>query len=316
MVRSILRRSCYNSERSMNKVLAIIFSFLLLWLPFQIEARDNPFISKKAPQKEVRLPTVASKVLAKIAVWQQKLNTKLTEQVKRLQTDSSWEALWPLIVVAFFYGIVHAAGPGHGKVVVFSYFMSQRSTIRKSIFLGNLISFCHAVSGVIIVLALYFVIKAAYLSSFEAISQKIKLASYSLVVGIGLVLFFKSLFNIKKKPPSPPERDNPTRFSDHKGLLPLALAVGMVPCPGVVIIMLFALSFNLLAAGLMMSFIMALGMAATISFAGLLSILGQEGLLRGLSRKEKAQHVVQEGLTLFGSLLISGFGAVLLIGSL
>jgi ABC-type nickel/cobalt efflux system permease component RcnA len=80
--------------------------------------------------------------------------------------------------------------------------------------------------------------------------------------------------------------------------------------------MLFALSFNLLATGLMMSFIMALGMAATISFAGLLSILGQEGLLRGLSRKERAQHLVQEGFTLFGSLLIIGFGAALLAGSL
>jgi ABC-type nickel/cobalt efflux system permease component RcnA len=66
----------------------------------------------------------------------------------------------------------------------------------------------------------------------------------------------------------------------------------------------------------MMSFIMALGMAATISFAGLLSILGQEGLLKGLARKERAQHLAQTGLTLLGSLLIIGFGTTLLIGSL
>jgi ABC-type nickel/cobalt efflux system permease component RcnA len=218
--------------------------------------------------------------------------------------------------VAFFYGIVHAAGPGHGKVVVFSYFMSQRASIRKGILLGNLISFCHAVSGVIIVVTLYFVIKAAYLSSFETISQNIKLASYSLVLGIGLVLFVKSLSNIKKRAPLPPEQGNPTRPSDHKGLLPLALAVGMVPCPGVVIIMLFALSFNLLAIGLMMSFIMALGMAATISFAGLLSILGQEGLLKALSGNERARRLVQEVLTIFGSLLVIGLGTLLLSGAL
>ena len=300
----------------MNKILTIIFAGLLLFLPFQTEARDNPFISKKAPKKEVRLPTMASKVLAKIAVWQQKLNTKLTEQIKRLKTDRSWGALWPLIVTALFYGVVHAAGPGHGKVVVFSYFISRRSSIKKGILLGNLISSFHAVSGVVIVLILYFVIKTAYLSSFETISEKVKLVSYSLIVVIGLVLFLNSLFNIKKSPSHIPEKDAPIKSSDHKGVLQIALAVGMVPCPGVVIIMLFALSFNLLATGLMMSFIMALGMAATISLAGLLSILGQEGLLKGLSRKERAQHLVQKGFTLFGSLLIVGFGAVLLIGVL
>ena len=65
--------------------------------------------------------------------------------------------------------------------------------------------------------------------------------------------------------------------SDNKCVIPLALAVGMVPCPGIVIIMLFALSFDLLWTGIMISFIMALGMAAAISFAGLLSIFGHEG---------------------------------------
>jgi ABC-type nickel/cobalt efflux system permease component RcnA len=300
----------------MNRILTVILALLLLCPPFQTEARDNPFISKKAPKKEVRLPTIASKVLAKIAVWQQKLNTKLTEQVRRLKTDRSWGALWPLIVMAFFHGIVHAAGPGHGKVVVFSYFMSRRSSIKKGFLLGNLISFCHAVSGVIIVLILYFVIKTAYLSSFETISEKIKLVSYSLVVLIGLVLLFNSLFHIKKRPSRLPEEASPATASDHKGALQLALAVGMVPCPGVVIIMLFALSFNLPATGLMMSLIMALGMAATISFAGLLSILGQEGLLKGLSKKERAQYGVQKGLAIFGSLLIIGFGSVLWVGAL
>lgn len=57
---------------------------------------------------------------------------------------------------------------------------------------------------------------------------------------------------------------------------------------------------------------MALGMAATISLAGVLTILGKEGLLRSLSRKERAQHMVQKSLSLFGSLLIIAFGAMLL----
>ena len=300
----------------MNKPLTIIITLLVLWLPFQTEARDNPFISKKAPQKEIRLPTVASKVFAKIMFWQQKLNNELTRLVKQLKTDRSWKAFWPLIAVSFFYGVVHAAGPGHGKVVVFSYFISRRSSIKKGLFLGNLISLFHALSGVVIVLTLYFIIKTAYLASFEALSQKIKLVSYSLVVAIGLALLLSSIFNMPNRGSHDPEEDTSGTLPDRKGVLPLALAVGMVPCPGVVIIMLFALSFDLLVIGLLMSFIMALGMAATISSAGLLSILGQEGLLKGFSRKERAQHLVQKILTIFGSVLIIGFGGILLIGAL
>jgi len=61
---------------------------------------------------------------------------------------------------------------------------------------------------------------------------------------------------------------------------------------------------------------MALGMAVTISIAGLMSILGQEGLLKSFSRNQKAQNLIQKGLTVFGSLLIIGFGSILLIGTL
>lgn len=290
----------------------VILIGLFLLQPHQSDARDNPFISKKATKKEIKLPSVASQVFAKIALWQHQLNTKLTETVKQFKANRSWATLFPLILVSFLYGVIHAAGPGHGKVVVFSYFVSRRSTVKKGMLLGNLISLFHAVSGVVIVLTLYFIIKAAYLSSFEAISQKIKLISYSLVVLIGLVLLFNTIFNISNQLPRNPEEDVPFKSPDRKGVLPLALAVGMVPCPGVVIIMLFALSFNLLAIGLMLSFIMASGMAATISSAGLLSILGQEGLLKGFSQRERAQHLAQKVLTIIGSLLIIGFGTMLL----
>ena len=300
----------------MSKLLIILFCFILLLYPLKSEARDNPFISKQASKKEVKLPTFASTVFAEIAFWQHKLNSELTKLVKRLKENRSWEALSSLILVSFLYGIIHAAGPGHGKVVVFSYFISRRSTVKKGILLGNLISLFHAISGVMVVLTLYFIVNTAYLASFEATSQKIKLASYTLVILIGLALLIRGLLDAKKGSVYDLHGNGSVTSSDRKGILPLALAVGMVPCPGVVIIMLFSLSLNLLAIGLMMSFTMALGMATTISLAGILSILGQEGLLRGFSRSEKAQNIIQKGLTILGSLLIICFGGILLLGAI
>lgn len=296
----------------------IILILMFLFSSVLIEARDNPFVNKK-PEKEeiIKLPSVASGVIGKIMLWQQQLNKKLTAQVKRIKDERSLTALLPLIVISFLYGVLHAAGPGHGKVVVFSYFISRKAKIKKGIVLGNMISLFHAVSGIIIVLALYFIIKVSYLSSFESISQKIKIISYGMILAIGIIMFINSFFNLTNRLfPGPGNQETHNDSEMNRSVLPLALAVGIVPCPGVVIIMLFALSFNLLAVGLAMSLLMAAGMAITITLAGIISILGRKGMLKGLTRKEKTRDLFQKGLTAFGSLLIILFGGTLLWGAL
>ena len=302
----------------MNKLILITVLLLLFSITLQSGARDNPFIAKK-PEKDnsIKLPAVATKIIGKIMMWQQELNTKLTEHVKILKDNKSLKNLLPLILISFLYGVVHAAGPGHGKVVVFSYFISQRANIKKGMFLGFLISIFHAVSGILIVLSIYYIIKTTYLASFENISRDIKIISYGLVLLLGIFLFINSLFNITDRLFNKNNKDTDTESDvKNKSLLPIALAVGIVPCPGVVIIMLFALSFNMLAIGLGMSFLMAMGMAVTIMIAGLISIFGRAGLVKSTTGRQRVQRYIQKGLTVLGSLLITLFGGTLLLGAL
>ncbi len=298
----------------MNKALRILLIFLLFSY-ISAEAGDNPFIDKKPEKEGIRLPSITSSVLGEILIWQRQLNTKLTEQVKKIRNDRSWKTLLPLIYFSFFYGILHAAGPGHGKVVVFSYFISRKSNVKKGVLLGGLISLFHAVSGIVIVLTLYFIIKAAYLSSFETISQKIKIISYGLILAVGIILLINSIFDFTKRLyPGTGNKRTLKGLPVSRGVLPIALAVGIVPCSGVVIIMLFALSFNLLIIGLIMSLLMALGMATTITLSGIISIFGREGILMGFTRRKRARLLFQKGLTIFGSLLIIFLGVMLLAG--
>ena len=302
----------------MNKLLFITIILFLSLITLQSGARDNPFIAKK-PEKSssIKLPAVATKIIGKIMLWQQELNTRLTERVKILKEDKSFNNLLPLILISFLYGIAHAAGPGHGKVVVFSYFISQRANIKKGMLLGFLISVFHAVSGIVIVLSLYYIIRTTYLASFENISRHIKIISYGLVFLVGLFLFINSLFNITDRLFKNNKKNTGTESNvENKNLLPIALAVGIVPCPGVVIIMLFALSFNLLTIGLGMSLLMALGMAVTIMIAGLISILGRAGLVKSTTGRQRVQRYIKKGLTVLGSLLITLFGGTLLLGAL
>ena len=297
----------------MGKTFLLLFGISLLLFPVTSLATDNPFLSKEPPKKVTKPPSCLSKIYGKISVWQHQLNKKFARLSREIKTSNSKKPLIALILICFFYGIIHAAGPGHGKAVTFSYFLSRREHIKKGILLGNLISFFHALSAVVIVVTIYFILKQSCLASFENLSQKIKLISYSLITLIGAVLLIKTILDLGKDNPHGEKKDLSTHSLDHKSILPVALAVGMVPCPGVVIIMLFSLSLDMLGIGLVSSVFMALGMAFTISLAGVLSIVAKEGVLRALSPRKKARLLVQKGLATCGPLLILFFGIFLLI---
>ena len=51
----------------------------------------------------------------------------------------------------------------------------------------------------------------------------------------------------------------------RKGVLPWAVAVGLVPCPAVVMVMLFCLSMDVVILGLLLAVCISIGMATTIS---------------------------------------------------
>src|SRR6218665_591208 len=51
-----------------------------------------------------------------------------------LRTD--WTAFWVLGGLSFLYGIFHAAGPGHGKVVIGSYMLANERQMRRGILLS------------------------------------------------------------------------------------------------------------------------------------------------------------------------------------
>ena len=133
---------------------------------------------------------------------------------------------------------------------------------------------------------------------------------------VGMALLIKSLIDLKKNRLGRESSDAAAITTGNKGLFPVALAIGMVPCPGVVIIMLFTLSQNLPTTGLLLSFFMALGMSITIAAAGMLSIFAREGMFKALAEKNKARLFIQKALTILGALLICLFDMVLLFGAI
>jgi ABC-type nickel/cobalt efflux system permease component RcnA len=98
-------------------------------------------------------------------------------------------------------------------------------------------------------------------------------------------------------------------------ILPI-IAVGMIPCPGAVIILLFSISMDVLKIGIILALIMALGMAVTISSVGVLTIIVKQGVLKFVSGRNRVGDIFQAATGIIGSLLILLLGAFLFIGSI
>ena len=93
------------------------------------------------------------------------------------------------------------------------------------------------------------------------------------------------------------------------------LSVGIRPCTGALVVLVFALSQGIFWAGVASTFVMALGTAMTVAALAALTV-GAKGLARRLVRGDgRRAALVVLGLELAAALLITALGAVLFVGT-
>ena len=105
----------------------------------------------------------------------------ISAAVRASTTNGS--ALWLLMGLSFLYGVLHAAGPGHGKAVLASYMVANEKALRRGIALSFLAALLQAgvAIALVSVLSLVFHVTAVGMRNGAAIVEK---ASY---VGIALL---------------------------------------------------------------------------------------------------------------------------------
>ncbi|HMF26366.1 MAG TPA: sulfite exporter TauE/SafE family protein [Pseudolabrys sp.] len=102
--------------------------------------------------------------------------------------------------------------------------------------------------------------------------------------------------------------------SDNTNGLTLAFATGLVPCPLTTFIMVYAVSNGAIAAGLILSGSMALGMVTTIAAFAVAAVLFRDRFFRLLALTAGVRERVGQALELIGATAIVGLGLSLLLG--
>lgn len=193
---------------------------------------------------------------------------------------------------AFLLGVLHAATPGHGKIVVFSYFFGRNAHPWTGAAMALKIAAVHIGTAVVLFAAID-VAQTVFFGRPAGPARALQAISYLAIAAIGAVLLYRSVRR------STSAGGGEGGGSHRSAGLPLA--VGLLPCPLTLLILSYALAHASLAAGLVLVSIMGLGVATTIGAVALLAMLIRHTALaviavERIARAQLALEVVSNAL--------------------
>ncbi len=225
----------------------------------------------------------------------------------------------------FGYGAVHALGPGHGKIVISSYFLANGGKIKEGVLMGGQIALVHVTSAILIVVAADLIL-GNIIAAKDANYRVVRLISYAAIAGIGLYMLYGA-FNrvvayVKHRRADAHHHDHD--HDHHHGSCGCALhehdkdgetrtrsfismLVGVVPCTGAILVMLFALANSVVFVGVLVVLAISLGMAITMASLGILSVV----LRRSVLDRVGEGGAIALNFEILGALGITAIGAVL-----
>lgn len=196
-------------------------------------------------------------------------------------------AILALCTATFSYGLVHAAGPGHGKILLGSTALASATKMRKMIALSVLSALAQSVTAILIVS--FFVGGWNLLTSRDAVDLAetwLRPLSYILFIVIGCVLIWRGARMIMSyiKAASQeaetcnhshgPSADQVASLLTWKDSLALVVSIAIRPCTGALFLLIISAQLNLLWLGIIGTLAMGLGTAAfnaSIAASGVLA---------------------------------------------
>ena len=239
--------------------------------------------------------------LRALVEWQYELNSYISTTIRSINDENSLSVSLSILLVAFVYGAIHAAGPGHGKALVAFYFTSNKSDYKKAFKMGYMIAVIHAVSALIFTFGIFFILKTMFRQNFNNFSNLAMQISAVMIMCVGLYLVYESYKNRKQK--------DETIKKVQKSEVAVAFSAGVVPCPGVMTIVLFCIILKHFVLGILAAIAMSVGMGLTISLAGILSI----AINKKTSGKLREKRYILE---IIGALFVFSLGLFLFLSSI
>ena len=273
---------------------------------------------------------------------------EISATIRAAKSDGS--AVWTLLAISFAYGIFHAAGPGHGKAVISSYLVANQETAWRGIVLSFASALMQALVAVAIVAIGAWLLNVTAKTMCGA-EKAIEIASYALIALFGARLVwtkggaFVSALQVGRPQPAMAaahhhhghdhhhshdqhHHDHDDHSGHSHGPMPDELAgpggwrrglaailtVGIRPCSGAILVLVFALAQGLFWAGIAATLVMGLGTAITVASIAVVAVFAKDIARRLSEGRDRGGVLVMRGIEFGAAGLVLLFGAGLLFG--
>jgi ABC-type nickel/cobalt efflux system permease component RcnA len=338
--------------------LALAMLAILPALAQQSPPARNPFGVGPPPAEKSLAPAPSAAPAGPLQRWgswlmqQQALaHRELAAAVRRFKSADPWSAALLLAAISFAYGVLHAAGPGHGKAVITSYVLADGQTVRRGILLSFMAAMIQALSALVLVGVLILLLRSTGMQ-IRVMEAWLETLSWGLVALVGAWLLYYQLRVLRAPAAAHAHGAGHHHAHDHghahahahgashdaaceicahlpapeqlqgdwswRRAFALAFAVGIRPCTGAILVLVFAIGQGLWWAGVFSTFAMALGTAITVSALAALAVGSRELAKRmaGSGGSTKWADRIQMAAGLGGASLVLVLGALFFVGSL
>jgi ABC-type nickel/cobalt efflux system permease component RcnA len=316
--------------------------------PLAAEATAPPS-AFAAPSAASQSPGAFGGIFGWVLRTQQSLQRDLATGVKNLKSENAMAGAVVLAALSFIYGVVHAVGPGHGKMVISSYVVANEETVRRGVVISFIAAALQALTAVALVGILAFALNASGLQ-INAWSNQLETVSYALIALVGAWLLATQLIRLYRRwqdqRASASHAVHDHHHHDHahahqhhdhaegeacshivdardlagpfdwRKIGAVVFSVGIRPCTGAILVLVFALTQGMFWAGVAATFAMALGTAITVAALATLALGSRELALKLGGRTGAFANAVWTLCAIGGSALILLFGATLFAASL
>lgn len=241
-------------------------------------------------------------------------------------------AILALVTACFAYGLAHAAGPGHGKVLIGGYGFARKVSMVRLSLIALAASLGQAVTAVILVYAGVLVLNLSRQVMVGVTEKIFAPASYAAITAVGLWLLWRGLRRLRAAN-TPAQGHGP---SDHGEVcascghahgptlhqvekatslsetLVLIAGIAIRPCTGALFVLIITWQMGIALVGIAGAFAMALGTALITIGVGLAATGLRGGVLAGAIGSARGTQIAAVVEVVAGGVVVAIAGGLLL----
>lgn len=254
--------------------------------------------------------------------FQRQANAEIALHMSALERGDDLGAFLLGLAIAFAYGSIHAFGPGHGKFVIISYFLGRDARVMRGVVMAAQVAIVHVIAAVVVVWLADIVLKAGFGVGLSEVPG-LRAGSFLIIVAIGVYMLYAAV-----RASLGPDAGAHGHHHHHHGHGHhhhghhhhhgggraegglLALAAGMAPCPGAVLIMLYAVANGMIVPGFLLVAAMSLGIGLSICILGVGAILARQTAMRVMERAggNRGLGALRHGMNYAGAVFVTLVG--------